>query len=182
MELRHLRCLVAVAHHRSFTKAGEELHLAQSAISQHVRRLEQELGVDVFRRNSRSVDLTPEGRLVLAYAQRVLDEVEGMHTELEEMTGLLRGEVRIGGMYPTGVYDLPTVLADFRAQHGEVSCTCSRAHRTSCSTCCAPTISTACSPRSTRTGSATSSRPPSCGRTSTWWRCRSTTRCPAAST
>jgi DNA-binding transcriptional LysR family regulator len=121
MELRHLRCLVAVARHGSFTNAGEELHLAQSAISQHVRRLEQELGVDVFRRSSRSVDLTPEGRLVLAYAQRVLTEVEGMHAELEEMTGLLRGEVRIGGMYPTGVYDLPTVLADFRAQHGEVS-------------------------------------------------------------
>jgi DNA-binding transcriptional LysR family regulator len=121
MELRHLRCLVAVARHGSFTKAGEELHLAQSAISQHVRRLEQELGVDVFRRSSRSVDLTPEGRLVLAYAQRVLSEVEGMHAELEEMTGLLRGEVRIGGMYPTGVYDLPAVLADFRAQHSGVS-------------------------------------------------------------
>jgi DNA-binding transcriptional LysR family regulator len=121
MELRHLRCLVAVAQHGSFTKAGEELHLAQSAISQHVRRLEQELGVDVFRRTSRSVDLTPEGRLVLAYAQRVLGEVEGMHAELEELTGLLRGEVRIGGMYPTGVYDLPSLLADFRAQHSEVS-------------------------------------------------------------
>lgn len=121
MELRHLRCLVAVARHGSFTKAGEELHLAQSAISQHVRRLEQELGVDVFRRSSRSVDLTAEGKLVLAYAQRVLNEVEGMHAELEEMTGLLRGEVRIGGMYPTGVYDLPSLLADFRSQHRGVA-------------------------------------------------------------
>jgi DNA-binding transcriptional LysR family regulator len=121
MELRHLRCLVAVARHGSFTKAGEELHLAQSAISQHVRRLEQELGVEVFRRSSRSVELTPEGSLVLAYAQRVLSEVEGMHAELEEMTGLLRGEVRIGGMWPTGVYDLPALLADFRAEHGGVS-------------------------------------------------------------
>jgi DNA-binding transcriptional LysR family regulator len=121
MELRHLRSLVAVARHGSFTKAGEELHLAQSAISQHVRRLEQELGVEVFRRSSRSVDLTSEGRLVLAYAQRVLTEVEGMHQELAEMTGLLRGEVRIGGMYPTGIYDLAGVLADFRAEHRSVT-------------------------------------------------------------
>jgi DNA-binding transcriptional LysR family regulator len=121
MELRHLRSLVAVARHASFTKAGEDLHLAQSAISQHVRRLEEELGVEVFRRSSRAVDLTAEGRLVLAYAKRVLQEVEGLHVELEEMTGLLRGELRIGGMYPTGLYDLAAVLADFRAEHAGVS-------------------------------------------------------------
>ncbi len=121
MELRHLRSLVAVARPGSFTKAGEELHLAQSAVSQHVRRLEDELGVEVFRRSSRSVRLTAEGQLVLAYAQRALNEVEGLQSELEEYTGLLRGEVRIGGMYPTGVYDLAGVLADFRAEHAEVS-------------------------------------------------------------
>jgi DNA-binding transcriptional LysR family regulator len=121
MELRHLRSLEAVARHGSFTRAGEDLHLAQSAISQHVRRLEEELGVEVFRRSSRSVDLTAEGRLVLAYAKRVLQEVEGLHVELEEMTGLLRGELRIGGMYPTGLYDLAAVLADFRAEHPGVS-------------------------------------------------------------
>jgi DNA-binding transcriptional LysR family regulator len=121
MELRHLRTLAAVAQHASFTKAGEELHLAQSAISQHVRRLEQELGVEVFRRSSRSVDLTAEGRLVLAYAQRVLSEVEDLQLELEEMTGLLRGELRIGGMHPTGVYDLAEVLAEFHGEHPGVS-------------------------------------------------------------
>jgi DNA-binding transcriptional LysR family regulator len=121
MELRHLRSLEAVARHGSFTRAGEDLHLAQSAISQHVRRLEEELGVEVFRRSSRSVDLTAEGRLVLAYAKRVLQEVEGLHFELEEMTGLLRGELRIGGMYPTGLYDLAAVLADFRGEHPGVS-------------------------------------------------------------
>jgi DNA-binding transcriptional LysR family regulator len=121
MELRHLRTLAAVARHRSFTQAAGELYLTQSAVSQHVRRLEEELGVEVFRRSSRSVDLTAEGRLVLAYAQRVLREVEGLHLELEELTGLLRGELRIGGMYPTGVYDLAEVLADFRGEHPGVS-------------------------------------------------------------
>jgi DNA-binding transcriptional LysR family regulator len=121
MELRHLRTLAAVARHGSFTKAAGELYLTQSAVSQHVRRLEDELGVEVFRRSSRSVDVTAEGRLVLAYAQRVLREVEGLHLELEELTGLLRGELRIGGMYPTGVYDLAEVLADFRGEHPGVS-------------------------------------------------------------
>ena len=121
MELRHLRTIAAVARHGSFTKAAEELYLAQSAISQQIRRLERELGVDVFRRTSRKVELTPEGRVILGYAQRVLAEVDGLHSELEELTGLLRGQLRIGGVYPTGPYDLFGMLADFRAAHPEVA-------------------------------------------------------------
>jgi DNA-binding transcriptional LysR family regulator len=121
MELRHLRTIAAVARHRSFTKAAEELYLAQSAISQQIRRLEAELGVEVFRRTSRSVELTAEGRVILDYAQRVLAEVDGLHSELEELTGLLRGQLRIGGVYPTGPYDLFGMLADFRAAHPGVA-------------------------------------------------------------
>jgi DNA-binding transcriptional LysR family regulator len=121
MELRHLRTIDAVARHRSFTKAAEELYLAQSAISQQIRRLERELGVEVFRRSSRSVELTTEGRVILGYAQRVLAEVDDLHSELEELTGLLRGQLRIGGVYPTGPYDLFGMLADFRAAHPQVA-------------------------------------------------------------
>jgi DNA-binding transcriptional LysR family regulator len=121
MELRHLRTIAAVARHGSFTKAAEELYLAQSAISQQIRRLEAELGVEVFRRTSRRVELTAEGRVILGYAQRVLAEVDGLHSELEELTGLLRGQLRIGGVYPTGPYDLFGMLADFRAAHPGVA-------------------------------------------------------------
>lgn len=117
MELRHLRTIVAVAQHRSLTKAGEELYLSQSAVSQQIRRLEDELGIEVFRRTSRSVELTAEGRVILGYAERVLAEVDDMHSELEEISGLLSGELRIGGVYPTGPYDLFGLLADFRAEH-----------------------------------------------------------------
>jgi DNA-binding transcriptional LysR family regulator len=121
MELRHLRTIVAVAQHRSLTKAGEELYLTQSAISQQIRRLERELGIEVFRRTSRSVELTAEGHVILGYAQRVLAEVDGLQSELEELTGLLRGQLRIGGVYPTGPYDLFGMLADFRAAHPGVA-------------------------------------------------------------
>jgi DNA-binding transcriptional LysR family regulator len=121
MELRHLRTIAAVAKHRSLTKAGDELYLTQSAVSQQISRLEHELGVEVFRRTSRSVELTAEGRVILGYAQRVLAEVDGMRSELEEITGLLRGELHIGGVYPTGPYDLFSMLADFRAAHPGVS-------------------------------------------------------------
>jgi DNA-binding transcriptional LysR family regulator len=121
MELRHLRTIAAVARHRSLTKAAEQLYLTQSAISQQIRRLEEELGVEVFRRTSRSVELTVEGRVILSYAERVLSEVDGLHTELEEISGLLRGQLRIGGVYPTGHYDLFGMLADFRSAHPGVA-------------------------------------------------------------
>jgi DNA-binding transcriptional LysR family regulator len=121
MELRHLRTIAAVARHRSLTKAGEELFLSQSAVSQQIRRLEEELGVEVFRRTSRSVELTDEGRVILGYAQRALAEVDGMHSELEEISGLLSGQLRIGGVYPTGPYDLFGMLADFRDAHPGVA-------------------------------------------------------------
>jgi DNA-binding transcriptional LysR family regulator len=121
MELRHLRTITAVARHRSLTKAGEELFLTQSAVSQQIRRLEEELGVEVFRRTSRSVELTAEGRVILGYAHRVLAEVDGMQTELEEISGLLAGHVRIGGVYPTGPYDLFGLMAEFHAAHPGVA-------------------------------------------------------------
>ncbi len=121
MELRHLRTVVAIARHGSFTKAGEELHLAQSAVSQQLSRLEAELGITLFTRSSRSVELTAEGALVLDYAQRVLSEVDGLRDELDEMAGLLRGELRLGGMYPTGLYDLYAVIAEFHEQHPGVA-------------------------------------------------------------
>jgi DNA-binding transcriptional LysR family regulator len=121
MEFRHLRTIEAVARHGSFTKAAEELHLAQSAISQQVRRLEAELGLEVFRRTSRSVELTEEGKLVLAHAKRTIEEADYFQSQLEELTGLLRGTIRIGGIYPFGPYDLYGVLADFRAEHPGVA-------------------------------------------------------------
>ena len=85
MELRHLRTLEAIARHGSFTRAAEELHLAQPALSQQVRRLEAELGVEVLRRTSREVHVTPAGQVVLDHARRVLSEVDGLESELQQL-------------------------------------------------------------------------------------------------
>ena len=63
-DLRQLRTFVAVARHRSFTRAAEELFIAQQAVSQHVRSLERSLGVTLLRRSPRSVELTAEGQVL----------------------------------------------------------------------------------------------------------------------
>ncbi len=69
MDLRHLRAFVAVAEERSFTKAARRLHLSQPPLSRHIRQLEQELGVALFRRHRDGAELTAEGRLLLDKAR-----------------------------------------------------------------------------------------------------------------
>src|SRR5215475_7457072 len=72
LELRQLRTFVNVAEQRSFTRAADELHIAQQAVSQQIRSLERSLGVTLLRRSSRRVELTAEGKVFLADARRVL--------------------------------------------------------------------------------------------------------------
>jgi DNA-binding transcriptional LysR family regulator len=117
VELRQLEYFAAVARHRHFGRAAEAIYVTQPALSQQVRRLEAELGVDLLRRSSRSVTVTDAGEVVLDYARRVLTEVDGLQAELEELSGVLRGRVAIGAIWPTGTYDLPGVLGTFHHRH-----------------------------------------------------------------
>jgi LysR family transcriptional activator of glutamate synthase operon len=123
MELRQLRYAEAVARHRHFTRAAEELHVAQSALSHQIRRFEAELGADVFRRTSRSVDVTEVGETVIARARRVLAELEGLEGEVDELRGLVRGRVSIGALLPAGDLDVPALLARFSEAHPGIEVT-----------------------------------------------------------
>ena len=113
VELRQLRYVEAVARHRHFTRAAEELHVAQSALSHQIRRLEAELGTDLFARNSRNVTVTEAGEAVAARAREVLDQVDGLRQEVDEFQGLVRGEVGVGATLPAGEIDVPSLLVRF---------------------------------------------------------------------
>src|SRR5512132_3080461 len=77
MELRQLRYVEAVARHRHFTRAAEELHLAQSALSHQIQRLERELGTPLFERTSRRVVPTEAGQVIAGRARSILAELDG---------------------------------------------------------------------------------------------------------
>jgi DNA-binding transcriptional LysR family regulator len=115
VDIPQLRYFEAVTRHRHFTRAAEELHVAQSAVSRQVQRLEQELGVELLRRTTRSVEPTEAGRLVAARARAVLAEADGLRGEIDELRGLVRGRVMVGAMLFGGQLDIPAILARFSA-------------------------------------------------------------------
>ncbi len=99
--------------HRHFTRAADELHVAQSALSHQIKRLEQELGTELFERTSRRVVPTEAGEAVAARARRILAEIEGVHGEVDELRGLVRGRIAVGALLPAGEIEVTTVLARF---------------------------------------------------------------------
>lgn len=123
MELRQLRYLDAVARRCSFTQAALDLHVAQSALSQQVARLERELGVELLRRTTRRVEVTEAGELVLARARRALTEVDGVRADLDALQGLVRGTLRLGGVPPVGPVHPAALIADFSRAHPGVAIT-----------------------------------------------------------
>ncbi len=108
MELRRLRYFVAVAELLHFRRAAEQLHLAQPALSQHVRKLEMELGVDLFRRSKRAVTLTPAGAVFLEEARRILRQADTAARAVREVSDGSLGRLRIGHV----AGPLPTVLLE----------------------------------------------------------------------
>ena len=117
MELRQLRAFVHVTHAGTFTRAAEELHVAQSAVSQAVGKLEAELGFELLRRTSRGVELTEAGEAVFERAREIVAGADAIRSDLAALRGLLQGTVALGTMLPPGPIDLPGLLATFHDTH-----------------------------------------------------------------
>lgn len=96
MDLRQLRYFTAIAEYGSFSEAALRLRIAQSALSRHTIALEQELGVTLFERLPRGVELTPSGSLLFDRARAILDEVETARLEVMAQAALPSGEAVIG--------------------------------------------------------------------------------------
>lgn len=117
MNSKQLRHFVAVAELQHFTQAAKALHIAQPALSISIKKLEQNLGVALFRREDRKVSLTREGLVLFEHAKRVVQQLEDAQLAIDELKGLEKGEVRLGAPSMMGSYFFPEVLMAFKSRY-----------------------------------------------------------------
>lgn len=120
MELRQLEHFVAVAEERHFTRAARRVHLVQSSLSSSIQAMERELGSSLLTRGGRKVELTEAGRALLPAARRALAARDEAREAVDAVRGLLRGTLNIGMIQSFSAFDLPKVLAEYRARYPEV--------------------------------------------------------------
>lgn len=117
MELRQLETFVCVARRRSFTRAAEELHLTQPAVTRQIAALEAELKTPLFDRLGKSVPLTAAGEMLLRYAGQILRLTADAREAVAEVGLGASGRLAVGASTTLATYVLPRVLTRFRAAH-----------------------------------------------------------------
>jgi LysR family transcriptional regulator for metE and metH len=95
LDTRHLKLIVAVTEEKSVTRAGEKLHLTQSALSHQLREIEEKLGVPLFLRMNKKMILTQAGERLLQTARQVLDEMKRAEDHISQMAANRQGTLRI---------------------------------------------------------------------------------------
>ncbi|MFJ5282133.1 LysR family transcriptional regulator [Streptomyces parvulus] len=120
MEIRHLRCMIAVAEERHFGRAALRLNLSQAPLSTTIKQLEYELGHKLFERTTRSVALTPIGAEFYRRAAGILAEVEETVAALDRIARGLAGTLRVGYVSSASYSILPHAVRHFREQSPDV--------------------------------------------------------------
>lgn len=121
MELRHLEYFVAVAAELNFSRAAQRIHVAQSALSASVGKLEKELGVELFDRSKRQIALTAAGEAFLGHAREVLHTAHRARTSVDAFRDQLAGTVTLGTLMSWGTLNLPAALQEFRGANPMVT-------------------------------------------------------------
>jgi DNA-binding transcriptional LysR family regulator len=120
MTLQQLTYFLAAAEHGSFSKAAAALHMAQPSLSEQIRRLEAELGVTLFARAGRGLELTEAGRLLRPHAERTLAAAREAAESVQEVRELRGGTASFGTFGNAPYYLLSDLVEDFRTRHPSV--------------------------------------------------------------
>lgn len=113
MDFRQMRYVVEVAECRSVTRAADNLHVSQSAVSHYIRHAEDSLGVKLFDRSANPLGLTYAGMVYVESAKRILTEHDGMKRRLRESSGHVKRLLRIGTSRDRASYMLPKIIPEF---------------------------------------------------------------------
>ncbi|MCO6411700.1 MAG: LysR family transcriptional regulator [Thiogranum sp.] len=120
MNLRDLKYIIAVADTHHFGKAAERCFVSQPTLSGQIKKLEQELGVAVFERTNRSVEITPAGDAILTHARLIMEQADAILQLARAHKDPLAGPLRIGAIPTISPYLMPLVLIPLRKQHPQM--------------------------------------------------------------
>lgn len=123
MELKQLEYFLTVSKLKSFTLAAEQMYVSQPGVTTAIKRLEEELGIQLFIRNKKNAALTAEGRVFFNHIEIIMNDVSKAITSVTELKNLNNGNIRIGLSPVTGVSVLTFILAKFHALYPSLSLT-----------------------------------------------------------
>ncbi|MBS4172218.1 LysR family transcriptional regulator [Bacillus sp. FJAT-49736] len=120
VSLGQLEAFVKIVEDKSFTRAAEALHLTQPGISHTISSLENELGVTLFNRNKKGIELTDAGEALLPFAREALQQIEKMKQTSAEFLGLKKGTVKLGGFPSIMAKYVPSLIASFQRKYPNI--------------------------------------------------------------
>lgn len=121
MDILHLNYFIEVARQKSFTKASQILHVSQPSISKVIKTLENELGVTLFERSGRQIDLTDVGYAVFKRAQLVVSEFNDLSNEIHDVVNIQHGQIIVGLPPMIGANFFPKILRRFKKHYPKVT-------------------------------------------------------------
>lgn len=120
MDLASLNTFIAIAEHGSFSRAGEQLHITQPAVSKRLAALEEQLGAQLFDRLGREVRLTQAGETLLPRAYRIVNELEDSKRALSNLNNLVSGKLSLATSHHIGLRRLPPILREYTHKFPQV--------------------------------------------------------------
>ncbi len=119
-DIRNLKLLVSLSHHKHFSRAAEDCGISQPAFSARIRSIEEEFGLPLVRRGNKFMGFTREGEVMLRWARKILADVEGMRQEIDALNSNLKGKLVVGTI-PTALPFAADVSAQLRRDHPNLS-------------------------------------------------------------
>lgn len=114
MEMHQLEYVLAVAKYHNFARAAEEVKTSQSSLSQQISKLEDELGVSLFVRKTRSVELSPAGIEFVVHAERIMAEINDARRCIHGYVSFEEGDLKVGMIPVVGHYRIPNLISAFK--------------------------------------------------------------------
>jgi DNA-binding transcriptional LysR family regulator len=121
VNLHYLKLFHEVASHLSLSKAAEELHISQPAVSIQIKKLEDQIGLKLLERKGRQIDITQSGKILYGYTTNIFQLVQQARAHIYSLNGTIWGSVQVGATNTPGIYIMPRILGKFKKKYPDVT-------------------------------------------------------------